>query len=318
MNNLFIFAVAFIIVFLITPTIRYVALKFYAIDKTNSRKIHKKLVTKLGGLAIYLGFLGGIFTVLLFNPEFFKVNFSILASLFIGSTLMLFLGIYDDFQGSGALLKFSVQIVIAFLIVKAGFILKGLYIPGVLDIKFGLCSLPITILWFVGLVNAINLLDGLDGLAAGVIGIAMFFIYIFGFMSGDNFVIYISVALAGASLAFLRYNFHPAKIFMGDTGSLLLGLFAACLSLYRAPLSEHNYYFIPTAIVLLLPITDTMLAVIRRAIKKKNIFSSDASHIHHYLIKKGYNQTQTVIRFYMATFILGIISLFILFYTLKP
>lgn len=310
----FIIAISFIIVFLITPNIRYVSLKFDAIDKVNHRKIHKKLVTKLGGLAIYLGFLGGIFTVMLFNPGFFRINFSLFLTLLIGSALMLILGIYDDLQGSSALLKFTIQIIISFLIIKSGFLLKGIFVPGLINIEFGVFSIPLTLLWLVGITNAVNLIDGLDGLAAGVIGIALVFISISGLILKDNFIIYLSLALSGANFAFLRYNFYPAKIFMGDTGSLFLGLIVACLGIYQSPSHLINPYFIPTAIVLFLPILDTTFAMVRRVLRKQNIFSGDSSHIHHYFIKKGFNQAQTVAIFYLMTFILGIISLFVLFF----
>jgi len=307
---LIILAVSFIVVFLITPTIRYVALKFYVIDKINNRKIHKKLVTKLGGLAIFLGYLGGLFVILSSDTGFFKANFYTLVGLLTCSFLMLILGIYDDLQGSGAMQKLIVQIVISILAVKSGFILKGINAPGLFNIEFGFLSVPLTILWLVGMTNSINLIDGLDGLAPGISAITAFFIFLIGLLLKDNFVIYISLAVTGACLAFLKYNFYPAKIFMGDTGSLFLGLIIAILAIYRSnPASSANHYFIPTIIILILPLIDTTLAIIRRFLKKQNILQGDASHIHHYFLKKGLTQSQTVITFYVATFFLGVTSL---------
>lgn len=314
MNYFFIVAVSFIIVFLITPSIRYLALKFYVIDKVNKRKIHKKIVTKLGGLAIYLGFLGGLFCIIILDPGFFRIYYSAILGLLIGATLVLILGIYDDFQGSSALLKFIIQIIISLLLIKTGFLLKGISIPGLINIEFSVFSIPLTLLWLVGIINAVNLIDGLDGLAAGVIGIVLSFISIFGLILKDNFIIYVSLALAGACFAFLRYNFHPAKIFMGDTGSLLLGLIVACLSIYQPFSNVNNPYFVFIAILLFLPIIDTTFAMVRRTLRKKSIFSGDASHIHHYFIKRGFNQVQTTMRFYLATLLLGVISLFGMFY----
>lgn len=314
MNYFFIVAVSFIIVFLITPNIRYLALKFYVIDKVNKRKIHKKVVTKLGGLAIYLGFLGSLFCIVIFDFGFFRSLHITILGLLIGATLVLILGIYDDFQGSSASLKLIIQIVISLLLIKAGFLLKSIFIPGLINIEFGVFSLPLTLFWLVGIINAVNLMDGLDGLAAGVIGIVLSFIFIFGLILNDNFISYISLALAGACFAFLRYNFHPAKIFMGDTGSLLLGLIVACLGIYQPSAKVNNPYFIPTIILLFLPIIDTAFAVSRRILRKKNIFSGDSSHIHHYFIKRGFSQAQTAIRFYLVTLLLGVISLFMVFY----
>lgn len=312
MSYLFTFVVSFITVFLVTPTIRYVALKFYVIDKKNSRKIHKKFITKLGGAAIYLGFLGGLFTVFIFQPQFLKSNFSMLSSLLVGSTLMLFLGIYDDLEGSGASLKLFIQAVISLLIIDRGFILKGVFLPGALNINFGIFSIPLTLFWLMSMTNAINLLDGLDGLAAGVCGIASFFVFLFGMISKDSFISYVALSLSGASLAFLRYNFYPAKIFMGDTGSLFLGLVLGCLAINRPQgTASNNPYFIVTFFVLLLPIIDIIYAVIRRSIRRQSILRSDSSHIHHRYIKHGYTQTQTAISFYLITFAMGVVSLFV-------
>jgi len=318
MTHFFVIAVSSIIVLLITPNIRYLALKFYAVDKVNRRKIHKKIITKLGGLAIYFGFLGGIFTLILFIPAFFGVNFFPLSTLLIGSTLMLILGIYDDFQGSSALLKFVIQIIISLLVIKSGFLLKGIFIHDLINIEFGVFSIPLTLLWLVGITNAVNLIDGLDGLAAGIIGLVASFIFVFGLLLKDNFVIYVSLALVGACFSFLKYNFYPAKIFMGDTGSLFLGLIAAFLGIYRPPSSSSNPYFIPTIILLFLPIFDTSFAILRRIVRKKNVFSGDSSHVHHYLLKKGFSQPQAAVRLYLITFILGIISLCLFIFINKP
>jgi UDP-GlcNAc:undecaprenyl-phosphate GlcNAc-1-phosphate transferase len=317
LSYFFTIAVAFIIVYLITPNIRYLALKFYAIDRVNHRKIHKKVVTKLGGLAIYLGFLGALFIIVLFEPVFFTVYHFPIVGLLIGSTLMLILGIYDDFQGSGAMLKFIIQIVIAALVIKSGFILKGIFVPHLINLQFGVFSIPITLLWLVGIVNAVNLIDGMDGLAAGVCGIILFFISILGMTLKDNFVVYVSLALSGACFAFLKYNFNPAKIFMGDTGSLVLGLIIACLGIYQPQHKAVNPYFVPTLIVLFIPILDTTFAFTRRIIRRKSIFSSDSSHIHHYFMKLGFNQSQTAVGFYLVTSILGAISIHIFSFILN-
>jgi len=308
----FILAISLIIVYLITPNIRYIALKFYVIDKVNHRKIHKKLVTKLGGLAIYAGFLGGLFIIVLFDINFFRSNFYPLAGLLICSSLMLLLGVYDDFQGSGALQKFIIQIIIAGLVIKSDFLLKGVSIPGIIDLKFGMFSIPLTIFWLVGITNSVNLIDGLDGLAAGLSGIAASFIFFSGLMTGDVFISYVALALAGACFAFLRYNFYPAKIFMGDTGSLFLGLIIGILALYRSnPASSSNTYFLPAVCVLFIPIVDTVFAIIRRLLRKQHIFKGDFSHVHHYFIKKGYSQSAAVIRFYLVTLGFGILALLI-------
>lgn len=310
----FIFAVSFIIVFLITPTIRYAGLRFSAIDKKNYRKLHKKVVTRLGGLAIYLGFLGGLIIIAIFDISFLKLHISQMGGLIICSTLMLMLGMYDDFQGSGALQKLIIQIMIAFLLVKIGFRLERIFIPNLIDINLGILSIPFTILWLVGITNAINLIDGLDGLAAGIVVIVSLFLCLYGILLKENFIIFISLALLGANLAFLKYNFYPAKIFMGDTGSLFLGFLIGGLAIYRSnPENLNNLFFLPVAFALLLPIMDTVIAIVRRIFKKQHIFRSDFCHIHHYFIKLGFNQVQAVKRFYLMTFCLGAASLAIIY-----
>jgi len=309
-NYFFILTVSFVVVFLVTPSIRYVALKFYVIDKINYRKVHKKLVTKLGGLAIWFGFLAGLFIVVIFDSNFFRSHFYLIVGLLTCSGLMLVLGGDDDFHGSSALQKLIIQIIISLLAIKTGIILKGITVPGLFTVDFGIFSILLTVLWLVGITNAINLIDGLDGLAAGIIGIASFFIFLCSLILKDNFNAYLTLALMGACFGFLKYNFTPAKIFMGDTGSLFLGFTIAYLSLCRKThYAGINVYVIPVMVILTLPILDTVFAVIRRVLGKKNIFLGDSSHIHHYFIKRGFSQLQTVLLFYFVTFLLGVASL---------
>jgi UDP-GlcNAc:undecaprenyl-phosphate GlcNAc-1-phosphate transferase len=310
----FIFIIPFMAVYLSTPNVRYVALRLSIIDRRNHRKIHKKLISKLGGLAIYFGLLGALIIIILFDMPFFKEHILEMGGLMICSTLILMLGIYDDFNGSNALTKFLIQATLAFLLVKTGFVLERIFIPGLLDLHLGRLSVPVTVLWIVGITNAINLIDGLDGLAAGLVAIISLFFCIHSFLLGDKFVIFIALALAGANLSFLKYNFYPAKIFMGDTGSLFLGFIIAALAVY-SPRSEgfSNPFFIPACIVLILPIADTFAAIVRRRLRGRDIFKGDSSHIHHYYIKLGFGHAETVKRFYVMTILLGLASLSVVY-----
>ena len=307
----FVLAVSFIIVYLITPNIRYLGLKFSVVDGKNHRKIHKKVITKLGGLAIYFGFLGGMIIVAVFNPVFFRVHILQIMGLIICASLILILGIYDDFQGSNAITKLFIQITVALVLIKIGFKLEKIYIPGLIDLNLGILSVPLTMLWLIGITNAINLIDGLDGLASGIIVIVSAFLCLYGFLFKQFFIVYTSLALIGANLAFLKYNFFPAKIFMGDTGSLFLGFIIGSLAIYRPGTEDlNNLLFLPSVIILILPIIDTFMAVIRRLARKQKIFTGDFSHLHHYYIKLGFSQIQTVTRFYLITIFLGCVSLF--------
>jgi len=309
----FIFSISFITTFLITPTIRYAGLKFYAIDKRGQRKIHTKVITKLGGIAIYCGFISGliIFTILDFN--LLNKSLITLAGLVLCSTLMLILGVYDDFQNSRPIKKLLMQIIIALLLVRVGFVLDRVLLPGIIDIKLDKLAVPISVIWLVGISNAINLTDGLDGLAAGIVAIISLFFCFQAFIFQDHFILYISLSLMGASMAFLRYNFYPSKIFMGDTGSLFLGFIVGSIAIYNPHVRTNltNPYFIPALITLTLPIIDVIFSIARRVLRKQNIFIGDFCHIHHYYIKLGFTQAQTAIRFYIMTFFLGSVSLII-------
>lgn len=320
MLNLFIFIIPFLIVYLATPNIRYIALRSSVIDRKNSRKIHKKLITKLGGMGIYCGLLGGLIIVGVFQNDFFSSHSIQFLGLTICASLMLLLGIYDDFLGSNARTKFIVQIIISLLAINAGFRLQRFTIPNVIDLPLGNADIVVTVLWLVGITNAINLIDGLDGLAASVVSVASFFFCLYGLILGEHLVTYIALSLLGANLAFLRYNFYPAKIFMGDTGSLFLGFVLGCLAIYQTPdKHQHNILFFPATVLLLIPILDAVCAIIRRILRKQPIFSSDSSHIHHYYIKLGYSQTETVKRFCIMTFCLGSVAfLLIYYYTVLP
>jgi len=314
MTYFFAFSIPFIIVFLITPTIRHFALKFYIIDKKNHRKIHKKIVTKMGGLAIYLGFLSGIAVLTFLDTVFLRAHLLSLGGLILSGTLMLMVGMYDDFHSSNPYVKLFIQVIIAFLLVRIGFKLTRIFVPGVIDLSLGRYAVPLTILWLVGISNAINLIDGLDGLAAGAVAIISLFLALYGFLFRENFLVYVSLALLGANLSFLKYNFYPAKIFMGDTGSLFLGFIIGGLAVY-VPRSQsaNNIFFIPAFILLFFPILDTGLAIIRRTAVRRHLFKGDFSHIHHYLIKRGFNQTRAVKLLYFLTFCLGILSLLVLY-----
>jgi len=302
--------VSFALVFLITPSVRYVALKLSVVDKINHRKIHRKVVTNLGGIGIYFGLLGGLSTIYIFHADFFAPYAFHTSSLIICSSLVLALGVYDDVQGSNAYSKFFIQTIASILLIKAGFILKKICILGFIDINLGCLSVPITILWLVGITNAINLIDGLDGLATGMLAIMFLCFFFYGIIFKEIFISFISLALVGACVAFLKYNFYPAKIFLGDTGSLFLGFIVGSLAIYSSGLKGiTNPFFFPAVVVLLLPIADTICAIIRRILRRQPIFKGDACHVHHYCIKIGLSHPETVKRLCLITVALGVVSI---------
>ncbi|WP_345242315.1 MraY family glycosyltransferase [Pontibacillus salipaludis] len=280
----------FIASILITPVVKKLAVKIGATDKPNERKVHQKLMPRLGGLAIFLSFVAG---VLLFFPDS-----GYTWPLVIGSTIIIVTGVLDDMKELSPKWKIAGQLAAALIVVQAGNVkVEYINLPFGDTLQFGWMSVPITILWIVGITNAINLIDGLDGLAAGVSSIALLTISGMAIAMGDFFVSMIGLITLGSTLGFLIYNFYPAKIFMGDTGALFLGFIISVLSL----LGFKNitlFSFIIPVIILGVPISDTIFAIVRRFVQRKPLSSPDKSHLHHCLLRLGYSHPETVLMIY--------------------
>jgi len=252
---------------------------------------------RLGGLAIYLSFIVGF---LILNPE----DPSAIAIL-IGSLIIILTGVLDDMRELSAKVKLAGQLVAAIVVVMGGVQIQFINLPFGGEIEFGFLSIPLTILWIVGITNAINLIDGLDGLAAGVSSIALISISLMAMLKGDMFVMAVGLLLLASTLGFLFYNFHPAKIFMGDTGALFLGFMISVLALMGFKNVTMVSLIIPL-IILGVPISDTFFAIIRRWVQKKPLSAPDKSHLHHRLLASGYTHKQTVIIIYMIAAMFGL------------
>lgn len=305
------FMVAFFVAFLVTPSIRMIALRFYVVDKKNARKIHNKVVTKMGGAAIYAGFLLALTVAFLFEFEALKSSLFPCAAILISCSIIFLLGVYDDVRGANAFVKFSVQIVASLILIRAGFLIKAVDTTfGIIDM--GYFSVPFTLLWIIGITNAINLIDGLDGLAAGIVFIVSLGLSFLLLYKGSSLLgAVMSIALAGACFGFLRYNYHPAKIFMGDTGSLFLGFMLATLAIEGSCKSMTTISLLVPIIALGVPIIDTTLAFVRRVGKHKHPFIADDSHLHHWLVARGLSQVQAVWILYSATIFLSLVAFLI-------
>jgi UDP-GlcNAc:undecaprenyl-phosphate/decaprenyl-phosphate GlcNAc-1-phosphate transferase len=280
----------FVASIVITPLVRKLAFKIGATDKPNQRKVHQKIMPRLGGLAIYISFMIGS---LIYAPDS-KYFIPIL----VGSTIIVITGIIDDMREISPKVKLVGQLLAAFIVVFFGGIsVETINLPfgGVLE--FGYLSIPLAVLWIIGITNAINFIDGLDGLAAGVSSIVVLSISGVAWMMGDMVVFGICLVLLGSILGFLPYNFNPAKIFMGDTGSLFLGFMIAVLSLLGFKNMTVISLIVPV-IILGVPISDTLFAIIRRLVNKQPVFSPDKSHLHHCLLNLGYSHRQTVLIIY--------------------
>ncbi|MGD6875885.1 glycosyltransferase family 4 protein [Bacillus infantis] len=290
--------ICFISSILITPLVKKLAFKIGATDKPNQRKVHQKIMPRLGGLAIYISFVIG---VAILQPE--DPYFSYAAPIIAGSVIIILTGVLDDMIELSAKIKLGGQLAAALIVVIWGGVqvdVVNLPFGGQLD--FGIFSIPLTILWIVGITNAINLIDGLDGLAAGVSSIALITISGMAVIMNDGFVAALASIVLASTLGFLFYNFHPAKIFMGDTGALFLGYMIAVLSLLGFKNVTLISFIVPV-IILGVPISDTFFAIIRRIVNKQPLSAPDKSHLHHCLLGLGYTHRQTVLIIYaMAAF----------------
>lgn len=300
-NLLIAFIVAFIITFIATPFVKSLAFKIGAVDvPKDNRRMHKKPTARLGGLAIFLGF---IISVIIFSKPSVEIT-----GMLIGCCVIVILGIFDDIFALSAKLKLVVQIVAALCPVLAGVRIEFIKVPSMISeygyVGLGWLAIPITLIWIVGITNAVNLLDGLDGLACGVSTISSVTLLVIAIIVGEGDVAFITSALAGACFGFLPYNFNPAKLFMGDTGALFLGFILSTVSVQGL---FKGYAIISIAAPLLilgLPIFDTLSAILRRLKNHRPIMSPDRGHLHHRLIDAGFSQKQAVLTIYLLCIVL--------------
>ena len=298
------FAVAAVLSYFFTPPVKNFAHKVGAIDvPKDARRMHKKPIPRLGGLAIYGGFLCSI---LIFG----QLDETMLCVL-LGAAISVALGIFDDVLALGAKLKFVVQIVAAAIPVCIGDLQIGLFtnLNPLSDTPFvhlGILAVPVTIIWIVGITNAVNLIDGLDGLAVGVSSIAAITMLAVALLTGNMPIAITMAALAGACIGFMPYNLNPAKIFMGDTGSTFLGYMLATVSIMGLVKFYAVISFAVPFLILGLPIFDTANAIIRRVAAGRSPMSPDRGHVHHKLIDMGFNQKQAVAILYAISATLGL------------
>lgn len=311
---LYVFAGAAACAALLTPMVRYLATSRGWLDHAlTSRKIHGRPVPRLGGIAIvgasYLALAGAKFGEGLWPMILADVPRRIWA-LLAGGLAIALLGLFDDAKGADARLKLAVQIMVACFAYWMGIRVGRIALPFVADsIPLGWVGLPLTVVWIVGVMNALNLIDGLDGLAAGVALATITVTFVLsggGALAGLRLVL---AATAGGVVGFLIYNFHPASIFMGDTGSLFLGYMIATTSIVAQQKSSTVVALVVPAVALALPIADTLLAMARRAARGAPIFQGDREHIHHRLLALGLSHRGAVLTLYCISVVLALSSL---------
>ncbi|RKH12138.1 undecaprenyl/decaprenyl-phosphate alpha-N-acetylglucosaminyl 1-phosphate transferase [Corallococcus sp. CA053C] len=284
------FLVSLVVALALTWVVRERALAWGWLDQANSsRKVHVRPIPRLGGIGIVGGFFAPLCALFLVDSGVglqFRAQTELIVGLFIGGALIAALGLYDDLRGADAKLKFSVQFAVALGLYAVGFRIEVLANPFGAELTLGFLSLPLTVLWVVGVINALNLIDGLDGLAGGVAFFGVGTHFLLALMRGDVLLCLLMIALAGAILGFLVFNFNPASIFMGDTGSMFLGFVLAAVSIKTSSKSGTAVALLVPVMALGLPIMDTLLAMVRRSLLGRPLFSADKEHIHHRLMSR--------------------------------
>jgi UDP-GlcNAc:undecaprenyl-phosphate GlcNAc-1-phosphate transferase len=313
-EKVIVFILAFGIVWLITPVITRKAFVWGAVDQPGPRKVHQKAMPRLGGLALYISFLVGAYLLL---PSTYLVQMGY--GLLIGTTMVVLVGIIDDLYGLSPWLKLLGQVTAAASILPFGISINFLTNPlnGHI-IVLGWLGIPVTLFWIVAVTNAINLIDGLDGLAAGVSCIAALTVAIVGWMqwkffgaAGQQEIILLALLLVVILLAFLRYNFHPARIFLGDSGSMFLGFTLATISVMGLTKSVTAVSVFVPLVILGIPLTDTAFAILRRYHRHRPITQPDHEHLHHLLLGLGLTHRQAVLAVYGVSILLGLSALLI-------
>ena len=298
-----------------TPCVLFVAKALNIYDDMNIRKVHARAIPRLGGVAIVLAMLGLVIPVLMLNNyigEVFRgVQTEIIVLLSAGMFIFL-VGLIDDLCHLRVRTKLSAQIAAAIAVCAFGIRIEYIALADWYTLDFGWFSWPLTILWIIGITNALNLIDGLDGLAAGISAIACAVIAVFAIYTGQPIMAVLMLALLGSLTGFLFYNFNPARIFMGDCGSLFLGFILATSSVLSATKSATFVGLALPALALGVPIFDTLFSILRRFLERRSIFSPDRGHIHHQLLERGLKQKHVVILIYLLTLVTTGLGMFMM------
>jgi UDP-N-acetylmuramyl pentapeptide phosphotransferase/UDP-N-acetylglucosamine-1-phosphate transferase len=303
---LYVYLGSLVFALMTTPAVIRLARRLNIVDVPGARHMHTRPVSHVGGAAIFLSTMALSITVLWFSKLTVTTDQRMpgqLRILLLAAGLMFMVGLIDDVKTKGlrVRVKFIAQIASAFLVCAVGIRIKSVVITDSITLNFGWFSWPLTLLWIVGITNAVNLSDGLDGLAGGICAIACGAVAVFAASTGNMVVVVLMLALLGSITGFLYFNFNPAKIFMGDCGSMFLGFTIASSSVLCFSKSSALVGLALPAAALGVPIFDTLFSMLRRFLERRSIFSADRSHFHHRLIDLGFTQCQAVIAIYGVT-----------------
>ena len=315
MNTFFaLFVIATLASLIITPVVRRLCERFQLLDvPTDSRRLHTKAIPRLGGVAIYLSCLTALSTLPFVDnllTQTLKARWLDIFIALIPATLVLILGIVDDLRGTNATVKFTVLGMIATLFYFLGGHIDALSIPFVGTVELPpLLSFAITILWLVGIANAFNLIDGMDGLASGAALFSSLVILIVSISQDRPLMTVVALVLCGALAGFLRYNFNPASIFLGDSGALFVGFTLAALSVLSAQKATTTVAIVIPILAFGFPMVDTAMTMGRRLISRRPMFQGDNEHIHHMLLARGWSQRRVVLALYGVCTLFGLVAM---------
>jgi len=293
---------SFLIVWVATPIIRRLGVHYNIGDAPGHRKVHAKMIPTMGGIGLYLAFSMCAVLGLGFSEQLLYILFA--------AGILLGIGILDDLKDSSPFLKFFGQCIVAIITVHAGIkidVVSNVFGTGVLSLSN--LSIPLSILWILTLINMMNFIDGIDGLAAGLAGISSFFLAIIAISQEQWAAAILASIVMGMSFGFLRFNFYPAKIFMGDSGSMLLGYFLAVITIIGALKSTFIISFSIPMLILGIPLFDIAWAIFRRLKNGTAIYLPDRAHIHHQLLDHGLNHAQVSLLLYSINIGLGVLAL---------
>lgn len=302
--------VALFLSVLVTPLVRRFALRIGAVSTPGGRHVHGRTIPRLGGIALAIAWAVPVIALALRDPSVAHALhgklFQVIAVVLGGSAICI-IGALDDARGLKPAYKLAAQVIVACFAFGCGFHIQAIQLPLVGALQMGVFALPVTVLWIVGVTNAVNLIDGLDGLAAGVSFFAAFTSFVIASLSGSVFVALMMAALMGALVGFLFFNFNPARIFMGDSGSYFLGFVLATTALaggLQQKASTAVSLLVPV-LALGVPIFDTLFSMFRRILERRPIFSADRGHVHHRLLDLGLTHRRAVVFLYGVSILLA-------------
>ena len=304
---------SFLISYFLTPYARKLALRCNCLDiPDGKRKLHKDPVPYFGGLSILVGFSVSALTCSFFLTEYLPSEIYVML---IGAMSICLVGLLDDMYDIKPILKLTAQIAVAVFTVWFGGKIEYTTLFG-FSLRLGIFSFPVTVLWIVLIINAVNLIDGLDGLASGVCAMESFTLFVTSLIMGNPICAVASGAVCGAALGFLPYNVNRATVFMGDAGAMLIGYVMACISVFGLFKSQALFSIVVPALIFALPVMDTIFAFCRRIAKGQNPFKADKQHLHHKLLYNGFTPRQSVLAIYVASAVFCAASVLYMYYPL--